>query len=161
MLLFLQGAPQNTRQIAAAATAKSLQSCPTLCDPMDYSLPRSSILGIFQARVLEWGAITFSDNKATEGQWSSDIVTVFLRWSPLRDKDISNKCPASRQFWDANTVPIPRRKQKRLRRSLVLHIGSDKFLQCGENRTYSHQIVQAGEGCNKAMSKVAKVKSGF
>ena len=37
------------------------QSCPTLCDPMDCSLPGSSIHGIFQARVLEWGAIAFSD----------------------------------------------------------------------------------------------------
>ena len=36
------------------------QSCPTLCDPTDYSLPASSIHGIFQARVLEWVAITFS-----------------------------------------------------------------------------------------------------
>ena len=36
------------------------QSCPTLRDPMDYSLPGSSIHGIFQARVLEWGAIAFS-----------------------------------------------------------------------------------------------------
>ena len=36
------------------------QSCPTLCDPMDSSLPRSSIHGIFQARVLEWIAISFS-----------------------------------------------------------------------------------------------------
>ena len=36
------------------------QSCPTLCDPMDCSLPDSSIHGIFQARVLEWGAISFS-----------------------------------------------------------------------------------------------------
>ena len=44
----------------AAAAAKSLQSCPTLSDPMDYSLPDSSIHGIFQARVLEWGAIAFS-----------------------------------------------------------------------------------------------------
>ena len=43
-----------------AAAAKSLQSCPTLCDPMDCSLPGSSIHGIFQARVLEWGAIAFS-----------------------------------------------------------------------------------------------------
>ena len=40
--------------------AKSLQSCLTLSDPMDYSLPGSSIHGIFQARVLEWGAIAFS-----------------------------------------------------------------------------------------------------
>ena len=36
------------------------QSCPTLSDPMDYSLPGSSAHGIFQARVLEWGAIAFS-----------------------------------------------------------------------------------------------------
>ena len=36
------------------------QSCPTLCDPMDCSLPGSSVYGIFQARVLEWGAIAFS-----------------------------------------------------------------------------------------------------
>ena len=37
------------------------QSCPTLCDPMDCSPPGSSFHGIFQARVLEWGAIAFSD----------------------------------------------------------------------------------------------------
>ena len=45
---------------AAAAAAKSLQSCLTHSDPMDCSLPSSSIHGIFQARVLEWGAIAFS-----------------------------------------------------------------------------------------------------
>ena len=41
--------------------SKVAQSCPTLCDPMDCSLPGSSIHGIFQARVPEWGAIAFSD----------------------------------------------------------------------------------------------------
>ena len=46
---------------AAAAAAKSLQSCPTLCDPIDGSPPGSSVPGIFQARVLEWVAIAFSD----------------------------------------------------------------------------------------------------
>ena len=45
---------------AAAAAAKSLQSCPTLCNPVDSSPPGSSVHGIFQARVLEWGAIAFS-----------------------------------------------------------------------------------------------------
>ena len=40
--------------------AKSLQSCPTLCNPMDCSLSGSSVHGIFQARVLEWGASAFS-----------------------------------------------------------------------------------------------------
>ena len=44
----------------AAAAAKSLQSCPTLCDPTDSSPSGSSVHGIFQARVLEWVAIAFS-----------------------------------------------------------------------------------------------------
>ena len=43
----------------ATATAKSLQSCPTLCDPIDGSPPGSPILGILQARTLEWVAISF------------------------------------------------------------------------------------------------------
>ena len=45
----------------AAATAKSLHSCPTLCDPIDSSPPGSSIPGILQARILEWVAISFSN----------------------------------------------------------------------------------------------------
>ena len=44
----------------AAAAAKSLQSCPTLCDPIDSSPPGSSVPGILQARTLEWVAISFS-----------------------------------------------------------------------------------------------------
>ena len=46
---------------AAAATAASLQSCPTLCDPIDDSPPVSPIPGILQARTPEWIAISFSD----------------------------------------------------------------------------------------------------
>ena len=46
---------------AAAAAAKSLQSCPALCDPIDGSPPGSSVPGILQARVLEWVAIAFSN----------------------------------------------------------------------------------------------------
>ena len=47
--------------IAAAAAAKSLQSCPTLCDPRDSSPPGSPVPGILQARTLEWVAISFSN----------------------------------------------------------------------------------------------------
>ena len=54
----LQYFPEFSQMYAAAA--KSLQSCLTLSDPMDYSLPGSSAHGIFQARVLEWVAIAFS-----------------------------------------------------------------------------------------------------
>ena len=46
---------------AAATAAKLLQSCPTLCDPIDGSPPGSSIPGILQARALEWVAISFSN----------------------------------------------------------------------------------------------------
>ena len=46
--------------IALAAAAKSLQSCPTLCGPIDGSPPGSAVPGILQARVLECGAIAFS-----------------------------------------------------------------------------------------------------
>ena len=49
------------------------QSCPTLSDPIDCSLPGSSVHGIFQARVLEWGAIAFSD----------DVVYSYLNHSGL------------------------------------------------------------------------------
>ena len=45
----------------AAAAAKSLQSCPTLCNPIDGSPPGSSVPGILQARILEWVAIAFSN----------------------------------------------------------------------------------------------------
>ena len=49
----------------AAAAAKSLRSCPTLCDPIDGSPPGSPVPGIFQARVLEWGAFSEMTTKVT------------------------------------------------------------------------------------------------
>ena len=55
----------------AAAAAKSLQLCPTPCDPIDGSPPGSPIPGILQARVLEWVAIAFSTQYATGDQFSS------------------------------------------------------------------------------------------
>ena len=51
----------GTSNSNAAAAAKSLQSCPTLCNPIDGSSPGSPIPGILQARTLEWGAISFSN----------------------------------------------------------------------------------------------------
>ena len=51
----------NVLSAAATAAAKSLQSCPTLCDPIDCSPPGSAIPGILQARTLEWVAISFSN----------------------------------------------------------------------------------------------------
>ena len=52
--------PTFNIEIDAAAAAQLLQLCLTLCDPIDGSLPGSSVLGILQAKVLEWVAIAFS-----------------------------------------------------------------------------------------------------
>jgi len=52
----------------ATAAAKSLQSCPTLCGPIDGSPPGSPVPGILQARVLEWGAIAFPVTYSTDDQ---------------------------------------------------------------------------------------------
>ena len=49
------------KELYATATAKSLQSCPTLCDPIDSSPPGSPVPGILQARILEWVAISLSN----------------------------------------------------------------------------------------------------
>ena len=54
-------AGMGTPAAAAAAAAKSLQSCPTLCDSIDGSPPGTAIPGILQARILEWVAISFSN----------------------------------------------------------------------------------------------------
>ena len=69
--------------------SEAAQSCPTLIDPMDYSLLGSSIHGIFQARVLEWGAIAFSEiplsAEETELLWMENNIGdsysfVISRW---------------------------------------------------------------------------------
>ena len=64
IIILLQNFNTNAKTIAAAAAAaaaaKSLQSCPTLCDPIEGSLPGSPVPGILQARTLEWVAISFS-----------------------------------------------------------------------------------------------------
>ena len=57
------------------------QLCPTLSDPTDCSLPGSSVHGIFQAGVLEWGAIAFSDNRL---QYSVNVT--FGKFSKLPNK---------------------------------------------------------------------------
>ena len=59
----------------AAAAAKSLQSCPILCDPIDGSPPGSSVPGILQERTLEWVAISFSHSSLySSAKWNDSII---------------------------------------------------------------------------------------
>ena len=70
------------------------QSCPTLCDPMDCSLPHSSVHGIFQARVLEWVAISFSrgSSQPRDRTWVSHIVG--RRFTIWATREVSPYCLA-------------------------------------------------------------------
>ena len=75
---------------SAAAAAKSLQSCPTLCDPIDDSPPGSPIPGILQARTLGWAAISFSrmDRYSSSKDDNSTILsTVIERYTSREFQD--------------------------------------------------------------------------
>ena len=60
-LIFLRKEKSESESLSAASAAKSLQLCPTLCDPIDGSPPGCAIPGILQARILEWVAMSFSN----------------------------------------------------------------------------------------------------
>ena len=76
----------------AAAAAKSLQLCPTLCDPIDSSPPGSPIPGILQARTLEWVAISFSyillERSLSEGTGHTDLSGAERRQEKEEKRDI-------------------------------------------------------------------------
>ena len=76
------------------------QSCPTLSDPMNYSLPGSSVHGIFQARVLEWGAIAFSEkcNLGIYNTASCITVLVYVFHLPQGRISIALQCGAMIQI---------------------------------------------------------------
>jgi len=65
-----------TQQNTAAAAAKSLQSCPTLCDPIDGSPPGSPVPGILQARTLEWVAISLFRSEGAENQLNTYFLLI-------------------------------------------------------------------------------------
>ena len=84
-----KGKPKNAQTTTQLHSSHALvsevaQSCLTLCNPMDYSLPGSSVHGIFQARVLEWVAIAFSrgSSQPRDRTWVSRIVgRCFTLWA--------------------------------------------------------------------------------
>ena len=80
---------------AAAAAAKSLQSCPTLCDPIDGSLPCSPVAGILQARTLEWVAISFSSASKWKAKVKSlSCVQLFATpWTAAHQAPLSTGSP--------------------------------------------------------------------
>ena len=95
--------------IAAAAAAKSLQSCPTLCSPIDGSPPGSPIPGILQARTLEWVAISFS----SASKWKVKVKLLSRAWLLATPWTAAHQAPPSmgfsrQEFWSGLPVPSPR-----------------------------------------------------
>ena len=78
----------------AAAAAKSLQSCPTLCDPIDGSPPGSPVPGILQARTLEWVAISFSN----AGKWKVKVNLLSRVWFFTTPWTAAHQAPLSMGF---------------------------------------------------------------
>ena len=75
----------KTRRAIATATAKSLQSCLALCDPIDGSPPGSAVPGILQARTLEWAAISFSNAWEWRVKSECEVAQSCLTLSDLMD----------------------------------------------------------------------------
>ena len=98
-----------TAAAAAAAAAKSLQSCPTLCDPIEGSPPGSPIPGILQARTLEWVAISFS--KAWK--WKVKVKSLSRVWLFATPWTAAHQAPPSMRFskqeyWSGVPLPSPK-----------------------------------------------------
>ena len=91
---------------AAAATAKSLQSCPTLCDPIDGSPPGSPFPEILQARKLEWVAISFSSSMKvkSEREVAQSCLTLATPWTAAYQAPPSMGF-SRQEYWSG--LPLP------------------------------------------------------
>ena len=92
----------------AAAAAKSLQLCPTLCDPIDGSPPGSPIPGILQARTLEWVAISFS----SAWKWKVKVKSLNHVWLLAIPWTAAYQAPPSmgfsrQEYWSRVPLPSP------------------------------------------------------
>ena len=93
---------------AAAAAAKSLQSCPTLCDPIDSSPPGFPVPGILQARTLEWVAISFSNvwKWKVKVKSLSHVQLVATPWTAAYQAPLSMGF-SRQEYWSGLPLPSP------------------------------------------------------
>ena len=101
---------------AAAAAAESLQSCPTLCDPIDGSPPGSPVPGILQARTLEWVAISFSN----AWKWKVQVKLLSRAQLLVTPWTAAYQAPPSmgfsrQEYWSGVPLPSPTNLQNHCR----------------------------------------------
>ena len=97
---------QTYTRSQVAAAARSLQLCPTLCDPIEGSSPGSLVPGIVQARTLEWVAISFSN----AWKWKVKVKSLSLVWPSATPWTAAHQAPPSmgfsrQEYWSG--VPLP------------------------------------------------------
>ena len=99
----------STKHLAAAAAAKSLQSCSTLCDPIDGSPPGSPVLGILQARTLEWVAISFSNawKWKVKAKSLSRVRLFATPWTAAYQASLSMGF-SRQEYWSGVPLPSPK-----------------------------------------------------
>ena len=107
---------------AAAAAAKSLQSCPTLCDPIDGSPPGSPVPGILQARTLEWVAISFSNawKWKVKGKSLSRVRLLATPWTAAHQAPPSMGF-SRQEYWSGVPLPSPSFVISYLKMSFEMH----------------------------------------
>ena len=111
----LSGRCESPVEIVAAATAaKSLQSCPTLCDPIDSSPPGFPVLGILQARTLEWVAISFCN----AWKWKVKVKSLSRVWLVATPRTAAYQAPPSMGFsrqehWSGLPFPSPMQENEK------------------------------------------------
>ena len=144
----------------AAAAAKSLQSCLTLCDPINSSLPGFSVLGILQAKTMEWVAISFSN----AWKWKVKVKSLSHVWPSATPWTAAFQAPpsmgVSRQEYRSE-VPLPspmitlqiakQRQQQKLKQHefkhqhlkifLVQNSFFSSFLSCEKNIKYKQTYI--------------------
>ena len=108
MIPFYPQVPISHTSIFHSAAAKSHQSCPTLCDPIDVSLPGSSVPGILQARILEWVAISFSNAR----KWKVKVKSLSRVQLFVTAWTVAYRAPLSmgfsrQEYWSGLPLPSP------------------------------------------------------
>ena len=109
-LIFVNKCLRTLEVCAAALTAKSLQSCSTLCDPIDGSPPGSPVPGILQARTLEWVAISFP--YAGKWKWRVKVKSLSRSWLAATPWTAAHQAPPSmgfsrQEYWSGLPLPSP------------------------------------------------------
>ena len=144
-------------QIVAAAAAKSLQLCPTLCDPIDSSPPGSPVPGILQARTLEWVAISFSN----AGKWKVKVKLLSRVQLLVTPWTAAYQAPPSmgfsrQEYW--SRVPLPSPTDNRVVPKAWEHYGHlPSKAQVWSGSVLSYKIIHKGQESHRNTGQWNKV----